>query len=87
MKACKSRVRIIPLDAEAIEDKWSRSYLQDVVPPRALQEQHASLLYFTRMSDSYRQRVEEGNSGRRTLLPKKRRSLLDWTSLNLSIFL
>ena len=81
MKACKSRIRTIPLDAEAVEVEGSRSYLQKEAPPRALQEPHAPLLYITCMSEPYRQEVEEGDDGRRTLLPKKRRSLLEWTSL------
>ena len=87
MKACKSRIRTIPLDVETVEVEGSRSYLQEEVPPRALQEPHALLLYITCTPEPCRQKMKEENSGRRTLLPKKRRHLLEWTSLNLSDFL
>ena len=72
MKACIRRIRTIPLDAETIEVEGSRFTLHQKIPPHALQELHAPLLYITCMSKPYRQEVEEGNSGRRTLLPKKR---------------
>ena len=72
----KNKFKIIPLDAEAVDDK-RRSDLQREVPPRALQEPQAPLLYITRSPDVCRHEVESYNNGRRTLLPKKRQSLLD----------
>ena len=58
----------IPLDVKAVEDEVYRSNLQIDIPPLALQEPHASLLYFARTSDSYSQEMERMGQGRRTLL-------------------
>ena len=50
--------KTIPLEAKAIAVEVCRSDLQVEVLPFALQELHAPLLYFARMSDTYEQEVE-----------------------------
>ena len=75
--------RRIPLDTKAVEDEVCRFDLQVDVPPLALQEPHASLLYFARTSDSYRQEVEKREQERRTLLLCEETVSSGRTSLNL----
>ena len=81
--------RTIPLDAKAIEDEVHRSDLYVEVPPFALREPHALLLYFTRMPDAYRQEVERNRTTKENTSPfgKRLSLLIRLLSLSLRLFM